>query len=1045
MSKELNLPITILHEMNGVQYRIGGNLIAVNESADTCTVRFNNGRVEKNISMSDVYINEGFIDKIKEYGNKFANWVVRKVKGLIAFVDGSGKFNINSYRNSINMVASYSSDETPSCAYFWPSDSLIAAARECGVNPKVPDFDEVFGAETEEEEYRMANEMLSRIMNRYATSDDTIEEACRYVNNKYYKTSALFESVFGKDTQSEHINERYGETPPTGVFSVESVPSNIFGIEPEGIVVGSKALRAAIEESIANQINLDVLEEIEGIKDEYRQNEDYKDYFENNPNPSDDEWRKDLFDDDDKDLFDDDIRQLRTNTERHPLLIWGAPGIGKTAIVKKVIKEMRENSITFPINLNIAYVQCANMDKDSVFLPDLERLKLTFGDNSSTSDTYVTMERTTAAAKCWLPVYQPTGSPETDEWYEAFFASSAHLIPQKEGGRYLKVRDENGKDYEGGVLFMDEIARMYSETQHTMMAIADGKLESSVIARSWAVICASNRVQDDPSQDISTTFQQAWNRRFVSVCYVPKFEEWLDWAKGVNSYGRGRIAPELVEFIESGGEKLWYSAVMYGAYDNFFSSPTFKEKFKKDQENNSNRSSSKKDYDKNAIFGNWKDINTYMSNNSTNKKDAMRFLYDAINNLPEDQNPLKNNRMSWTGADWEFITNEYEKLLRTILNKNPKGHKWGRLLKAAVKNGEKWVSQSELSKALNEIDDDVWIKFCENKLGDAYNSRAEKSRLDTIRLMIYKLIQKVMRAENALPAVEYKRYNEWRAVFNIPDIIEGIYENGLMPDIPNESDAQGRTYRTLDDIPARKGGLPWKSNPKRIEEAFDYIYTQYPGGKNAAISDFNKFVSDITDRVAILNNDVRNKSVSTTPEQKAKIMKALSDNFCGDKPYDESTLNNFLTVTADKKNYIIFDTSNMSDVAKKFLYYLITESKFFFHILNLVRYIIHTKMFTSIGPMENYKYQAKPNSNEKPPFANDIIQKMFMSDKGAENDYSFMQTSVARLFTNNQPNNSRIPIRDIDEICVICNMFDFMRRCFANADSTKMKSNGKAL
>ena len=185
MSKELNLPITILHEMNGVQYRIGGHLIAVNESADTCSVRFNNGRVEKNISMSDVYINEGYIDKIKEYGKKFANWVVRKVKGLIAFVDGSGKININSFCNPINMLASYSSDETPSCAYFWPSDSLIAAAKEYGVRPKVPDFDDVFGAETEEEEYRMGNELLSRIMNRYATSDDTIEEACQYVNNKY--------------------------------------------------------------------------------------------------------------------------------------------------------------------------------------------------------------------------------------------------------------------------------------------------------------------------------------------------------------------------------------------------------------------------------------------------------------------------------------------------------------------------------------------------------------------------------------------------------------------------------------------------------------------------------------------------------------------------------------------------------------------------------------------------------------------------------------------------------------------------------------------
>ena len=121
---------------------------------------------------------------------------------------------------------------------------------------------------------------------------------------------------------------------------------------------------------------------------------------------------------------------------------------------------------------------------------------------------------------------------------------------------------------------------MYTETQHTMMAITDGTLESSVIARSWAVVCASNRIQDDPSQDISTTFQPAWNRRFTLVCYVPKFEEWFDLAKGKNSNGRGRIAPELVELIERGGEKLWYSAVMYGAYDNLLSSQAFKEKAK---------------------------------------------------------------------------------------------------------------------------------------------------------------------------------------------------------------------------------------------------------------------------------------------------------------------------------------------------------------------------------------------------------------------------------------------------------------------------------
>lgn len=984
MSKELNLPITILHEMNGVQYRIGGHLIAVNESADTCSVRFNNGRVEKNISMSDVYINEGYIDKIKQYGKKFANWVVRKVKGLIAFVDGSGKINVNSYCNPVNMLASYSSAETPSCAYFWPSKTLIDAAKDCGVSPKVPDFDEVFGAETEEEECRMANEMLSRIMNRYATSDDTIEEACRYVNKKYYKTSALFESAFSKTTQSEHINERQGDTPPTGVFSVESVPNNIFGIEPEGIVVGSDALRAAIKRSIANQINLDVLKQIKRTKDQYKDVVD--------ANASDEEWSE-VMNDKDKRIFAKNIQKLHENTERRPLLIWGAPGIGKTAIVKKVIDEMKNNH-TLPINLNISYVQCANMDKDAVFLPDLDQLKLKFGDDSSTSDTYVTMKRTATATKCWLPAYHPSGDPEVDEWYEAFFASSAHLVPQKEGGRYVKVRDENGNAFEGGVLFMDEIARMYPETQHTMMAIADGKLESSVIARSWAVICASNRVQDDPSQDISTTYQPAWNRRFKHVCYVPKFEEWLEWAKGVNKYGRARIAPELVEFIESGGEKLWYSAVMYGAYDNLFSSPTFKKEFEKNQDNNSH--SNRKSNDKNAIFGNWSDIDTYVANNGNGE--AIRTLFDLINKLPDEMNPLKNNRMGWTGADWEIITDDYEKLLSTILSNNPYGYSWDELLDDAIQDGEKWVPLSKLREALDMVDETEWAEYYKENTGRDYNWKRPENRLDSLRDMISNIMKLKMGSAKALPVEEYKKYNEWRAVFNVPGIIAGIYKDGLMPNIKNEEDAQGRTYRQMDDAYSRKGGLPWKDNSERIASGIEYIITQYPGGKDAAVRDFKDFVSDIADRVAQFNQIYAKNVVATAPKQQAAIVNALSNIFDCDTTYNENKLKKILTVTVDGEDYILRDVSKMSDVAKQFLYNEIDSSVFFHRILNLVRYIIHTKKTGTIGALNEYIFKA--DGKEKAPFARDIIQKMLMSDKGAEQAYDSMMNSVATMYSN---------------------------------------------
>lgn len=142
---------------------------------------------------------------------------------------------------------------------------------------------------------------------------------------------------------------------------------------------------------------------------------------------SNEEYRN-MMDEDEKEVFDECINNIRkVGVARRPLCIWGAPGIGKTVIVKQVIKEMKHDS-TFPINLNLSYINCSNMEKDSIFLPDLKQQKLIYGDGED-SETMVTMNTTTAAAKNWLPVYHPSGDPQMDEWFEEFYASSAHLIP----------------------------------------------------------------------------------------------------------------------------------------------------------------------------------------------------------------------------------------------------------------------------------------------------------------------------------------------------------------------------------------------------------------------------------------------------------------------------------------------------------------------------------------------------------------------------------------------------------------------------------------
>ena len=131
----------------------------------------------------------------------------------------------------------------------------------------------------------------------------------------------------------------------------------------------------------------------------------------------------------------------------------------------------------------------------------------------------------------------------------------------------------------------------------------------------------------------------------------------------------------------------------------------------------------------------------------------------------------------------------------------------------------------------------------------------------------------------------------------------------------------------------------------------------------------------------------------------------------------------------------------MSDVAKKFLYNEIKTSDFFCHILNLVRYIIYTKKTGAIGSLNEYLLDG--DGKERQPFARDIIQKMLMNDEGAVKAYDSMLSSVSKMFSDNQtaPN----PIPAIAEICVICNIFEFMRQCFANIDSAEMKATTNAL
>ena len=79
-NNKLNIPAVLMHEVNGVQYRVNGIITAINESNNTCSMKFRGYPVFNGIPMNSIYMNEAFLDKVKEYGKKAWQGIKKLVK-----------------------------------------------------------------------------------------------------------------------------------------------------------------------------------------------------------------------------------------------------------------------------------------------------------------------------------------------------------------------------------------------------------------------------------------------------------------------------------------------------------------------------------------------------------------------------------------------------------------------------------------------------------------------------------------------------------------------------------------------------------------------------------------------------------------------------------------------------------------------------------------------------------------------------------------------------------------------------------------------------
>lgn len=734
----LNIPATLVHSVKGTQYKINGILLSINESNDTCSMRFDDNYVENNIPLNKILINEGFIDKIKEYGKKVASYITDKVRGFIALVDDATNQIVSwSLNNVANLAIKASKGMLPKGVYFAPSASLKKIAGTGGMT-----IDQAFAESIAKDREDIVN-YWSRVIKRTGTTDETISESIKYVNETYYKPTKLYKA----------LNEKV-------LYSYEDIKDkNGFGYY--GPEVSAKTLIRKLKENIKNQIS----------------------------------------------------GPLGGHSSEIPLLIWGAPGIGKSAIISQTIKDMA-NAKYNPINLNLEIVQLANCTVESWTLPRDATREIDFGNNQKKYKR----ESFTDTPKAWLPVYLNTPDIEEKKRRDYFCNTCRFLATEDDG----EITDSNGRPFEGGIVFMDEFSRIQPGVSHILMPLVnDHKFgDNYVLASKWGFVLAANRAIDEDKTDTDdNNFYPtvAQSNRYRHVTYVPQKEEWVEWARKVDPLTHeANVPPFITDFIESSPESVWYPTIANGGYDDMLENP---------------KADSEAHKDETDPFGAIEQVLQQPTIAGTKRVVTPRTWAQSIgNSYKKILIDLFNDAHDETGMSGE----EY---YQTLLDKSirEKTDDDGNTYKEYYGG----ILPNVLEDALNELSDDYWDYWVDEHGGldeldptgnDSIGIRGRYNIFmnyfqDDMRLRLQDDTGKNAETATGPIMTAWRKYHEYAKVFT-PQVMATIWETGKMP--PKYQNDDDIKPLSVDEY-IKTEYSKWKRNSSTAQELPVQIFKEYPG------------------------------------------------------------------------------------------------------------------------------------------------------------------------------------------------------------------------
>ena len=254
-------------------------------------------------------------------------------------------------------------------------------------------------------------------------------------------------------------------------------------------------------------------------------------------------------------------------SEEPPVLLWGAPGVGKTQIITGLAEMLSEH---YNGKVNVVTINALGFRKDSFALPNFETVDQDFfADDGQKISIPIRIPKD--YVKSWLPSYDPRMAEKMVResaklGKELSYEDAIAILDNIANGGH-PANPETGEEYvegQGGIIFIDEVSRVSREVMNIFMNFLQTRvLNGEVLGSRWIFAAAANRFTDlSERARREIAWEAAWGDRFSMYNFVPKVSEWLEWGSEeieVNGRKMTRIDSDVLAYIE-GNPNMFYNA-----------------------------------------------------------------------------------------------------------------------------------------------------------------------------------------------------------------------------------------------------------------------------------------------------------------------------------------------------------------------------------------------------------------------------------------------------------------------------------------------------